>query len=740
MPSGVDFTNSKCGGLASRGFDLGWNPPSGRRMGESNPSAESARMAPDIYAVKEMEELKTEIAIEPKLQQKPSASEKVSAIDKPAAAEEPSSGDGSIGISLIDLAEILDQHKQWVESGGESGARADLTGVNLAKADLTGINLQGSILHRVNMAGADLSMANLRGASLVRASLQNSNLLGTELRGANLMGANVYGADGLWFGRLGGTNLFDAVLPESISAVDSSKAIGDATKVARWFYFLTLGLSLLCCLLIIYTTDVRLLLNSSAIPFPKLGNVLPTTGLYLGGPIVLLILSLRFHFLLLRLWGSMAALPAVFPDGQTLEKDGPWYLMGLVRRHFRWQGESRAAMTAFESVLSTVLAYWIVPATLFFFWLRYLTVQDFRGTLLHVSLVTLAVATATSVPFVVSRVLRPGDIRLPKSKNVLRMILGTTRAALAVGCILFVISLGVNRGLPSDRTGVAASAADPRRWAATVFQSVGYRPYADLTEASLSTPLPKGTPWTDENVAKISGARLNEMNLRYARAYRAFLVNAKLWRANLEGGYFSEGDLRGANLRETLLRFGIFDRALLSHSVLVSANATGANFAAADLRFSDLSYGTFENAVLSNARASSASLYAINLRNSSLLRTDLSRSDMRDARLEHAVLSFANLEQTDLSSAGLEDANLTGALCKGTIFLDADLKNADLRGASLSGAVLRGAATEGANFAGADLRGALGITSQQVCSALNGRTALMDADLAGEVQARCGSH
>src|SRR5213082_1665573 len=709
-------------------------------MGESNPSAESARMAPDIYAVKEMEELKTEIAIEPKLQQKPSASEKVSAIDKPAAAEEPSSGDGSIGISLIDLAEIMDQHKQWVESGGESGARADLTGVNLAKADLTGINLQGSILHRVNMAGADLSMANLRGASLVRASLQNSNLLGTELRGANLMGANVYGADGLWFGRLGGTNLFDAVLPESISAMDSSKAIGDATKVARWFYFLTVGLSLLCCLLIIYTTDVRLLLNSSALPFPKLGNLLPMTGLYLGGPIVLMVLSLRFHFLLLRLWGSMAALPAVFPDGQTLEKDGPWYLMGLVRRHFRWQGESRAAMTAFESVLSTVLAYWIVPATLFFFWLRYLTVQDFRGTLLHVSLVTLAVATATSVPFVVSRVLRPGDIRLPKSKNVLRMILGTTRAALAVGCILFIISLGVNRGLPSDRTGVAASAADPRRWAATVFQSVGYRPYADLTEASLSTPLPKGTPWTDDNLAKISGARLNEMNLRYARAYRAFLVNAKLWRANLEGIYLSEADLRGANLRETLLRSGIFDRARLDRAALVSANATGANFASADLRFADLSYGTFENAVLSNARASSASLYAINLRNSSLLRTDLSRSDMRDARLEHAVLSFANLEQTDLSSAGLEDANLTGALCKGTIFLDADLKNADLRGASLSGAVLRGAATEGANFAGADLRGALGITSQQVCSALNGRTALMDADLAGEVQARCGSH
>jgi hypothetical protein len=39
----------------------------------------------------------------------------------------------------------------------------------------------------------------------------------------------------------------------------------------------------------------------------------------------------------------------------------------------------------------------------------------------------------------------------------------------------------------------------------------------------------------------------------------------------------------------------------------------------------------------------------------------------------------------------------------------------------------------------ADLRGALGITSQQVCSALHGRLALMDTNLAAEVQLRCAS-
>jgi uncharacterized protein YjbI with pentapeptide repeats len=414
--------------------------------------------------------------------------------------------------------------------------------------------------------------------------------------------------------------------------------------------------------------------------------------------------------------------------------------MGLVRRHFRWQGESRSAMTAFETVLSTVLAYWIVPTTLFFFWLRYLPRQDFRGTLLHVFLMTLSVATATCLPFVVSRVLRPGDIRLPKSTNILRMILGTTRAALATGCILFAISLGVNRGLPSDRTTAAdESPSDPRRWAATVFQSVGYRPYADLTEATLSTPPPRGAVWNDETVEGITGAHLNQMNLRFARGYRAFLINAKLWRANLEGAYLSEADLRGANLREALLRSAILDRAQLAHAVLVSANATGSNLAASDLRFADLSYGTFENAVLSNARVSGASLYAVNLRNAQLLRTDLSRTDMRDTRLEHSVLSFANLEQADLSSARLAEANLTGARLKGTILLDADLKKTDLRGATLTGAVVRGVEMDGANLAGADLRGALGITAQQVCSASHGRLALMDADLAAEVQLRCAT-
>ncbi|GAC1669803.1 MAG: hypothetical protein NVS9B4_25860 [Candidatus Acidiferrum sp.] len=648
-----------------------------------------------------------------------------------------SADDFAAGISLVDLAEVLDQHKLWVESSGESGSKADLCGVNLANADLTGVNLEGAHLHKVNLCGADLSMANLRGANLVQADLRNATLLGTDLHGANLMGATAYGAEGLWVGRLGGTNLFDALLPESLADFDSTKAIAQATKIARFFYFLTLGVSIACCLLVVFTSDVRLLLNASAFPVVRLGNILPMNGFYLGAPLLLLALYLRFHFLLLRLWGSMAALPTVFPDGQTPERDGPWFLMGLIRRHFRWLRDNRTPFSLFETVLSTILGYWVVPATMFLFWMRYLVRQDFRGTLLHVVIFTVSVAAAISLPIIVSRVLRPGEVRLPKSRSLIRLILKTTRIALVAGGVLFLFSLGVNRGLPADH-GVApgSSSASIRRWAAQVFQSVGYRPYADLTEATLSAPPAHGN-WSEAGVAAISGARLNQANLRFARGYRVFLINARLWRANLEGAYLSEADLRGANLRDSLLRSAIVDHAQASRVILVSTDASNSSFVASDLRGSDLSYGIFENSDLSNAKLSTASLYAASLRNAHLLRTDLSRTDLRDAKLDHAVLSYSNLELADLSSAKLCSADLTGAQMKGTILLDADLKNADLRGAFLSTALLRGSDLDGVNLEGADLRGATGLLPYQVCRA-HWRGALLDPDLLAGVQTQCG--
>jgi uncharacterized protein YjbI with pentapeptide repeats len=644
----------------------------------------------------------------------------------------------SQAISLLDLAEVLDQHKIWAESGGEAGGKADLSGVNLANADLTGANLQGAMMNKVNLRGADLSLANLRGASLVQADLRDTNLLGTELRGANLMGATLYGAEGLWVGRLGGTNLFDAMLPEAVAAFDGAKAIAQATRFARWIYFLILGICAACLVLIAFTSDTRLVLNASAIPIARLSTILPMSGFYLGAPIFILLLYLRFHFLLLRLWGNMAALPAVFIDGDSPEKDGPWFLMGLVRRHFRWQRDYRSPISMLETAMAMLLGYWVAPVTLGFFWTRYLSRQDLRGTLLHVLLIALSVAAASCLPTIVSRVLRPGDLQRGKSKHILPVVFSTLRVTLMTGAALFLLSFGVIRGMPADQSiAPEMSSSDIRRWASQALQFAGYRPYADVTEALFSS-FPMHNDWSEEGIKTIHGARLNQVNLRYARGYHTYLVNARLWRANLEGTYLSEADLRGANLREARLHNAVLDRVQASRAVFVSADARAINLSGADLRGADLSYGILEGAALSNAKLSGASMYAIDLRDAQLLRADLSRADVRDAKLEKAVLALANLQGTDFSGAKLIGTNFTGAQFRGAIFLDATLKNADLRGASLGEAIVRDADFEGANLDGADFRGAVGLTVPQICSA-HWRGALLDPDVQAGAQARCGA-
>jgi hypothetical protein len=87
------------------------------------------------------------------------------------------------------LLEILAQHKEWRESGGTKGARANLADANLARANLARANLAGAYLARANLEGA-----NLAGANLARANLADAYLAGANLEGANLAGANLAGA------------------------------------------------------------------------------------------------------------------------------------------------------------------------------------------------------------------------------------------------------------------------------------------------------------------------------------------------------------------------------------------------------------------------------------------------------------------------------------------------------------------------------------------------------------------
>ena len=639
---------------------------------------------------------------------------------------------------LLAVAEALDQHRIWVESSAKEGIQGDFAGANLCDADLTGVNLQGAEMAKVNLRGADLSMANLRGANLVEADLRETNLLGTELAGANLMGANLYGAQGLWAGRLGGTNLFDATLPEAVGALDGGKTIGQFTQSARRFYLLVMLLCAGACGLVALTTDVRLLLDESATVTARIPNFLPLQGFYLGAPLLLTVLYLRMQFLLLRLWGSMGALPAVFPDGQTPEKDGSWFLMGPIRPHLRWTRDPRSPLAIVECVLAKLLAYWAVPATLFLFWLRYLVMQDYRGTLLQVFLLTVVSAGACAMPRVVARVLRPGDWTDESTSQFMHDVLAAFRVPVAAGIVVFLLSLGVIRGMPADRDlRTEISRSDPRRWAASAFQALGYRPYADVTEESVSAGSKK--PASESETGNGTGPRLNEINLRYSRGYRSQFAGARMWKANLEGASLSEADFTAANLREAILRGASLDHMHAAKANLVSADGQGAMLEGADFRNADLSFANLQGATLTTANFQHATLYAVLLRQSNLLRADLGHADLRDVKLEGAVLSLASMEQTDFSAAKLIGANLTGAQAKGTIFLEADLSKADLRGAAFPGAVLRQAKLDGARVEGADFRGALGLEAWQVCATQGWRGAQFDPDVLAAVTQACGA-
>jgi uncharacterized protein YjbI with pentapeptide repeats len=640
---------------------------------------------------------------------------------------------------LLEVAEALDQHRLWAESGGTEGTRADLSGASLVETDLTGANLQGAQLQKAKLRGADLSMANLRNANLVEADLRETNLLGTEFSGANMMGANLYGAQGLWAGRLGGANLFDATLPEAVAALNGSRTIAQFTRSARWFYLVLMALCVGAAALIAMTTDVRLLLDQSVWRTTRIPNIVPLQGFFLGAPLLLTVLYLRLQFLLLRLWGSMGALPAVFPDGQTPEKDGRWYLMGPIRPHLRWARDPRSPLGLAECYVAISLVYWAVPAILFFFWLRYLVLQDYRGTLLHVFLFTLASTAACAMPRIVRRVLRPGDWAEESTQHFLQDVLKALRVPVAAGAALFLLSVGVIRGLPADsRVRPEVARADPRRWAATLFQVVGYRPYADLTDENLSNAHEKTATDTPTNETT-TGPRLNEIALRYARGFHAAFANARLWRADLEGTSLAEANFRGANLREANLRSANLDRVQAANANMVSADARGALFAGGNFQGADLSFANLEGATLTTANLQRATLYSVNLRTANMLRADLSHTDLRDSKMEQANLSLATLEQTDFSAAKMMGVNLTGAQAKGTIFLEADLSRADMRGGAFAGAVLRQVKLDGANVMGADFRGALGLEAWQVCATRGWHAAQFDADVKAALEQACGN-
>jgi uncharacterized protein YjbI with pentapeptide repeats len=638
--------------------------------------------------------------------------------------------------------EKLASHKEWVESQGRAGRMADMSRAELEGAELVGVNLRFADFHDANLKSADLLLADLRDACLMRANLEEACLVGANLEGANLESADLESAMGLVARQLAGANLRAACLPQQIQEFPALEDYARASGTAIWLFGVTMIVNFLSWLMIWKTRDVQLIADSSVLPFLRSSSAsaaLPARELYLIAPALLLAVYLVFQYHLQRLWDAVLELPAIFPDGRIMGDKGPWIVTGLLRAHFRWMNQDAPSTRLIEKTVSILLAYWTVPATLLFFWGRYLTVQEMHGTALHTLFVVAAVAVAAYSTTKIGRPEQAWTIDGKRSHPEFRdwKIFSPSFLGIGTGILLSFLSLGTIAGIPHDQSRAPQfSAADIRRWAPTIFWAVGYDPYADLTEAAISTK-PSGWTGSDDQLASVAGARLNNANFQYAQAYGVFLANSHLWRTDFRGAFLSEADLRGADLGQANLRLAILDRAQMTHANLDRAQLDGANLTRADLRGVNLSYSSLENATLVDARLDGASLYSARLVGTNLFRASLEKADFRDSHLEGANLEHADMQQAYLWSGKLSGARLAFAQLSSAIFIDADLRAADFHGAQFQGTVLTNAELHESNLDGADMRGALGLSAVQVCSAKSRLGTVLDETLRTQVDAVC---
>jgi uncharacterized protein YjbI with pentapeptide repeats len=664
------------------------------------------------------------------------------------------STESSTGAPRIDsgewaLEEALGNHKEWLDSRGALGKKANLRAAKLEGVELISANLRYADLQDANLKAADLLLADLRDACMVRANLQDSCLVGANLEGANLEGASLESAMGLVARQLAGANLRDASLPAQISHFDALVEFSKASQTSARTFTAMLFASFVSCLMIWKTKDVQLVSDSAILPFlrsPVASAALPTAEIYLIAPVLLLCVYLLFQYHLQRLWDAVLELPAVFPDGRVLGEKQSRIVTGLLRLHFHWMNQDPPSTRLIEKSASALLAYWTVPVVLVLFWGRYLTLQEIHGTILHELLVMAAVGISLYATTKIGRPQARWVVSEQPKKNIVERLRQVKPATLVI--ILFVIlsflSIGTITGVPHGKDRAPQfSPASARRWAPAVLWTLGYDPYADLTEAPVSL---KPSNWhnggTDgsDDLSEVKGARLNESHFRYAQAYGIFLANAHLWRSDFYGAFLAEADLRGADFGQADLRLAILDRARMSHTNFDRAQLDGANLARADLRNANLSYSSLRKANLVDARLDGASLYGAHLSAANLVRANMQKADLRDAQLDGANLEHADMQQAYLWSAKLPNARMVNAQLSTAIFIDADLTGADLRWAQFNGTVLNGASLQNANLDGADLRGALQLGAAQVCSAKSRQGAVLDDALQKLVDAQCGGH
>lgn len=653
-----------------------------------------------------------------------------------------------------ELQDVLDAHKNWLNSRGILGKAA-----NLSKYDFEHLDLSGIIFRDATLTGARFSGANLHQ---------------TDLRGADLTDADLSGADNLQLSQLGGADLQDAQLPEHIRKFEELGGIAEASRLASHTFLAMLAACVYSWLTVAATTDAALITNTATSSLPVIQTSIPIVGFYLAAPLLLLAVYLYLHINLQRLWEGLAALPAIFPDGRRLDQAAyPWFLLGLVCAYSPRLRPRRPPFSHLQALVSLTMAWLLVPLTLLFIWARYLPRRDWILTGLHILLIMAALWFLCQ-----SLGLARATLRLRPPRTWLRR-LASALAPILGGALCLVAAWLVIQDDRFYRQVYISSKRGPESPVAAVRLCKQFT-LAQLQGAELSGKPPQWLGKKPEDLALIKGARLAGRNLRYMQANRAFLALADLRGADLRGADLRQANLEGANLYQADLIGADLNGANLKSATLFNAFLDKADLHGADLKEADLHYAYFTGARgltweqvlgaycwlranfdkdvnvalglprhhgtsllnddfsryhLPQAQLKKVRLYGVKLREAHLQGANLqeallTEADFREANLEKADLSKADLTRTNFQGANLRGAEFYKARLQDTCFAEADLTGAkfndtDLRKADLAKANLEGAYLGSLNLNTARLRGA------RLHRANLGSANLAEADLQG---------
>jgi uncharacterized protein YjbI with pentapeptide repeats len=660
-----------------------------------------------------------------------------------------------------ELRLILNAHRQWLDTRGKRGQKAALSNY-----DFRNLNLMGE-----NLARSDLSGAQFQGANLRDVKFQDADLQGADL-------SDTWGLAALNLAR---ANLKDCRLPEEQREFAGLGNIKDASSVTSVLFMAMLTACVYTGITVFTASDVVLLTNAGSTTLPLLGVSMDVFYFYLAAPFLLLAIYIYFHFNLQHLWGALANLPAVFPDGnQVDQKVYPWLFNWLPSSNFlrlRTLEDRRTFQGFLQKWLAVFLGWFFLPITMVLLWGRYLYVRHPGVTVYHIVIITLTILFG-----VWSCRLARITLRGENGKKRGGKVSGILRNVVVAGPVLFLLF--------TCSDGFIHGISDPRRpppfnrWMVlTAFEVFGLKTVVNFEEKDVSTRFAesRGTPGdqgADTEIPLARGAQLANRDLRHAEAKGAFLAKADLREANMQGAYLRGADLREAKLGESgePWRAAILEKSHLFRANLKKACLYRANLYQAYLVAANLSEANLELAVLAEANLLAANLQGAKLKGTIFRAANLQGADFTGAKNleENQIIEakawvlarydgplteklglpknhgdllkarnfsglnlvYANLQEVDLSNFDFTGANLLGAdLGKANLYRSnfnkanltkAQLSECRLRLANFQGANLEKTDLKGANLQWAKLHGAKGLKEEQLKAARNWSLAFYD--------------